>query len=893
MSQDLATLAIRVDSSGVTTASRDLNKLEADSRKVETATQSVSSQFTKLQGVVMALAASYAALKVAQYIKDATMLAARYETLGVVMRVVGNNAGYTGAQMEAFSQGLQKAGIAMVESRNTLARMIQAQIDLKNSQKLARIAQDAAVIGNMNSSQSFEQMIYGIQTGMPRILRTIGLNVDFNASEIALAASLGKKRDALSEAEVMQGRVNAIVKAGILIEGTYTGAMGTAGKQVLSLQRHLDNLKALFGQTFTPALSVLIESVTGAVTDLNGEFSGESKAAIASWGRSFADAVRTIIDTIKSLASPVVAAMKLIWEFRDAIIALGIAFAAFNILTFISSTSLIIPTMASIAMALNMAKIAVWGFLWSLGPVGLATLALSAIIGGAYFAYKKLTGGTEEAKKALIDFQQKADSMDMAQIEGELESVRIKMANIKEINDKFVFNPFGKSEKLDPKVLADIERFLIDKREVLRTEQQMVKIRKELNDLSVRQEAADAKKAEATKKAIEDAKKLREEWEKVKISLEHSIQLSGLEGLSKDLLQNQFEADALRKLFEKLPPAERAVAYATIEKGKATADATARSKEGMAADEEYIELEKKWASETKALREAEIGTQLHLLDIAEIQGRLHIGTLSERLRLEKELLQINQEAKIDKGKDPTGYLTQLKAIEDSMRKIVALEDEIAKADPFKGMLRSYQAWAEDASNIGKSFGNTVTKAFDGMADALTAFVTTGKMDFKSLADSIVADLIRIFIREQMVKTFSFIGGLFGGGVADPALGAATHVGGVVFHSGGIVGFDYAPTRDVSPTIFNNAPRFHSGLSYDEFPAILQRGEEVIPRNKVANNQTNNSKDDSTTNNNFFIQAVDAKSFAELCRTNPAAIAGPVMQQLRDNKIRSEFKSLVR
>ena len=284
---DLASLYIKVDSKGVVTASKELNKLTADSKKTETATKSVTKSFSKLQAVVIALASSYALLKMAQYVKDATILAARYETLGVVMNRVGNNAGYSSKQMEAFSRGLQKAGIAMIESRNTLARMIQAQIDLTSSQKLARIAQDAAVIGNMNSSQSFEQMIYGLQTGHVRILRTIGLNVDFLKSEIDLAAALDKKRSELSDTEVMQARVNAVVKSGVLIQGVYKSAMETAGKQMLSLRRHLDNLKVLFGAVFTPALAEIIGAITDGLVDLNGELSGEGQAAIEEWGNTF------------------------------------------------------------------------------------------------------------------------------------------------------------------------------------------------------------------------------------------------------------------------------------------------------------------------------------------------------------------------------------------------------------------------------------------------------------------------------------------------------------------------------------------------------------------------------------------------------------------------------
>ena len=247
---DLASLYIKVDSQGVVTASKDLDKLTDTSRKTEKATESVTSGFNKLRAAVLAVAASYAALKLAQYIREATMLAARYETLGVVMRVVGNNAGYTGAQMEKFSQGLQRAGISMTSARTVLTRMVQAQLGLAESSKLARIAQDAAVIGNINSSAAFERLIYGIQSAQTEMLRTIGINVNFEKSYQAVAVATGRVTASFSEAEKAQIRMNVVMKAGERIAGTYEAAMTTAGKQVLSLERYTENLKVVFCNPF-------------------------------------------------------------------------------------------------------------------------------------------------------------------------------------------------------------------------------------------------------------------------------------------------------------------------------------------------------------------------------------------------------------------------------------------------------------------------------------------------------------------------------------------------------------------------------------------------------------------------------------------------------------------
>lgn len=84
---------------------------------------------------------------------------------------------------------------------------------------------------------------------------------------------------------------------------------------------------------------------------------------------------------------------------------------------------------------------------------------------------------------------------------------------------------------------------------------------------------------------------------------------------------------------------------------------------------------------------------------------------------------------------------------------------------------------------------------------------------------------------------SLFGGLGGGGGgADPWAGmrGGGLLGGLIIpgilHDGGTVGKDgYGHGRMVPSSVFAGARKFHKGLMPDEFPAILQRGETVIPR----------------------------------------------------------------
>lgn len=60
-------------------------------------------------------------------------------------------------------------------------------------------------------------------------------------------------------------------------------------------------------------------------------------------------------------------------------------------------------------------------------------------------------------------------------------------------------------------------------------------------------------------------------------------------------------------------------------------------------------------------------------------------------------------------------------------------------------------YTNDAQNLFAQTRKATESAFQGMEDALVTFVTTGKLSFKSLADSIVQDITRIIIKQQMMN----------------------------------------------------------------------------------------------------------------------------------------------
>lgn len=93
-----------------------------------------------------------------------------------------------------------------------------------------------------------------------------------------------------------------------------------------------------------------------------------------------------------------------------------------------------------------------------------------------------------------------------------------------------------------------------------------------------------------------------------------------------------------------------------------------------------------------------------------------------------------------------------------------------------GVDRAYQDYRSSAANVVQQSADMFGNAFKGMEDALTSFVTTGKADFKSLANSIIADIVRTQIRAQSSGLFGSlvngITGFFGGSPVSAGDGAS-------------------------------------------------------------------------------------------------------------------------
>ena len=91
------------------------------------------------------------------------------------------------------------------------------------------------------------------------------------------------------------------------------------------------------------------------------------------------------------------------------------------------------------------------------------------------------------------------------------------------------------------------------------------------------------------------------------------------------------------------------------------------------------------------------------------------------------------------------------------RRMKELEARVKNNDPFAGMQLGFERWRKSAGNMAENLADTVENAFKGMEDAFVKFVQTGKLSFTDLANSIIADLVRMSVRASMSGIWDLIG----------------------------------------------------------------------------------------------------------------------------------------
>ncbi|WP_202370345.1 phage tail tape measure protein [Pseudomonas sp. MWU318] len=125
------------------------------------------------------------------------------------------------------------------------------------------------------------------------------------------------------------------------------------------------------------------------------------------------------------------------------------------------------------------------------------------------------------------------------------------------------------------------------------------------------------------------------------------------------------------------------------------------------------------------------------------------------------------------------YNQETEALRSALQTRLAMQQQYysdvdkAQSDWSLGASSAFQTYFEQARDVAGQTRNLFTNAFSNMEDGIIQFVKTGKLSFKDLADGIIADLIRIQVRQAAVGIFgTLFSGLAGAGASAAGNGFA-------------------------------------------------------------------------------------------------------------------------
>lgn len=178
-----------------------------------------------------------------------------------------------------------------------------------------------------------------------------------------------------------------------------------------------------------------------------------------------------------------------------------------------------------------------------------------------------------------------------------------------------------------------------------------------------------------------------------------------------------------------------------------------------------------------------------------------------KTRKEQELLQYNHQLDLEAARLKVGM---------SQENIAKLDEEIAKlkerraviqetenqrkSNPIAGIKDGVNQIQESVGDVAGNISQITQNAFNGMSDALTDFVLTGKADFRSLAQSILKDISAMIVKMMIFNAIKSAASAFGysdGGYVGFASGGYTGDGGKYQPAGVVHRGEYVITKEAT------------------------------------------------------------------------------------------------
>ena len=240
----------------ITSANIEIGVIDRASSAIDTISKSFGglNKAAAVTGAVVA-SAGFALLKLG---KNAFNDAARVQELDIAMQAIGKSTGIGYKAINQATNAIRKNGIEMAASQQIAIEFAQNNLEIAKASDIARVAQDLAVIGAKNSTETTMLLTRAIITGRTELLKSSGIQKSAGQMYEEFAQKAGKSATALTALEKQTAVLNGVLEEGTKVAGTYEAAMLAPGKVLRSFPRILNDISVELGKSVTVGFAPVI-----------------------------------------------------------------------------------------------------------------------------------------------------------------------------------------------------------------------------------------------------------------------------------------------------------------------------------------------------------------------------------------------------------------------------------------------------------------------------------------------------------------------------------------------------------------------------------------------------------------------------------------------------------
>lgn len=257
-------------------------------------------------------------------------------------------------------------------------------------------------------------------------------------------------------------------------------------------------------------------------------------------------------------------------------------------------------------------------------------------------------------------------------------------------------------------------------------------------------------------------------------------------------------------------------------------------------------------------------------------------SLLGKTRQEQELIQYNHQLDLEAAKLKVRMTEEnIRQLDEEIAKLKERHAEIQKqAEKARGSWQEgvKQGWANieaDVTNVAANVARITENTFNGMADTLTDFVTTGKADFRSFAQSVIRDITNMMVKMALFNAINpFMSGFMGGAGSIPfgqmfATGGYTGDGGKYQPAGIVHRGEYVITKEATARLgrgyldyLNYGKRGFANGGGVAVPNVPMSYERSSTNNATSNQVSININIDQHGNTDSTVTAENAKALGQ-------------------------------